>query len=98
MLFIGEIAIADSDAELLEMIQRFEEDEECKTLLIIDTYNRIENIKELRATAESDCFVVFLQPGHTHTEARKGIYINDKFDLVAQDFMREHWAMLVFYN
>ena len=98
MLFIGEFSITDSDDELLEMIERFDEDEDCRTLLIIDTYNRIENIKELRATAESECFVVFLQPGVKHRELRKGIYISDKFDLVAQEFLCEHWAMLVFYN
>ena len=98
MLLIGEFGIADTDEDLTEMLLRFGEDPDTRTLIVIDEYNRIENIKALRDEAELNCFVVFLQPGYKHTETGKGIYLIEKFDLATQEFLREHWSSLVFYN
>jgi len=98
MLFIGEYAIADSDADLIEMLHRFEDDEDSRALVIIDDFNRIEHIKELRSVAEMGCFVVFLQPGLKHTETRKGIYLHHVFDATAMEFVQANWASLVFFQ
>ena len=98
MLLIGEFAIANSDSELTEMLLRFDEDEDCKTLIVIDAYNRIENIKGLCHEADLGCFVTWLQPGYRHTDTEKGVYLIEQFDLATQDSLREHWSLLVFYN
>jgi len=98
MLLTGEYAIADSDEDLTEMFQCFRDDHDAKTLIVIDPYNRIENIKELRGVIDLDCFVVFLHPDQKHQDRRKGIYLIEQFDLATQDFLREHSSYLVFYN
>lgn len=96
MLLHGEFYLAREDNEQLEVIERFMEDDETKSLLIIDPYMAIENIKNLRG--DNNCFVVFLQnDSNPTTESRKIIYINNGFDSVAQDFITNYWGMLAFF-
>jgi hypothetical protein len=96
MLLIGSYAIANSDEDLREMIERFMEDDSYSSLLVIDTYNRIEHIKELRG--DHSCGVVFLQPGRSHTGTQKMIYLDDHFEDNAKAFIQTSWSMLVFFD
>lgn len=96
MLLHGEFYLARQDNERLEVIERFMEDDETKSLLIIDKYLAIEYIKNLRG--DHNCFVVFLDhDSNPTTESRKIIYIHEAFDSVAQDFITNYWGMLAFF-
>jgi hypothetical protein len=96
MLLHGEFYLARQDNEQLEVIERFMEDDETKSLLIIDQYLAIENIKNLRA--DHNCYVVFLNnDSNPNSENRKIIYIHESFDAMAQDFITNYWGMLAFF-
>lgn len=77
------------------MLERFHEGD-TQALLVIDEFNRIEHIKNLRAGY--NFFVVFLHPGATHTGNRKGIYLHNSFDETAKTFVKGNYSTVVFFE
>jgi len=97
MIFEGQFYIAYDEIGQRAVIDRFMDDESCKSLLIIDRYLRIERIKELRA--DHDCFVAWLlENSSPANEQRKIIYIHEAFDDRAQDFMFNEHGLLAFMS
>lgn len=95
MVLIREFAISNTDEDFCELLEYFH-GADTETLLIIDTYNRIEHIKNLRA--DYNFFVVFLHTGDQHTGHRKGLYIHDSFDDTAKTFVQDNCSMVVFFE
>ena len=97
MLYLGEFYIADEEVSQKEIIDKFMEDDEYKSLLIIDTYMGIEFIKTLRG--DHNCFVVFLDANSDPaSESRKIIYIHRAFDTLAKDFVVNKWGLVAFFE
>ena len=95
MSYRGEIHIAHTDEAQINTINYFMESN-YKSLLIIDPYLHIENIKEQRA--DHNCFVVFLyENSDPESEPKPIIYIHDAFDNLAQNFMIEKGGLLAFF-
>ena len=87
--------MTDTDEEFIQMLERFHEGD-AQALLVIDEFNRIELIKELRA--DYNFFVVFLHPGAIHTDSRKGIYLHNSFDESAKTFIKDNYSTVVFFE
>lgn len=95
MVFNGEFYIARDDAAQKDVIDYFMY-EDYKSLLIIDPNLNIFYIKELRN--DHNCFVVFLDGNSDpDTESKKIIYIHDKFDEMAIDFVENKGGLLAFF-
>jgi hypothetical protein len=93
ILFQGEYYMASTNSQQEEVIQRFLEGD-YKTLVIIDESLAIENIKDMRG--DSECSVEFLS--ELSKSGVKGIYINNTFDLLTQNFIKENWSLLAFFS
>ena len=95
MSYTGEFHIAYTDEAQVDVINYFMESD-CKSLLIIDKYLHIFNIKEQRA--DHNCFVVFLDKNSSpETESKPIIYIHEAFDDLAQNFIIEKGGLLAFF-
>jgi hypothetical protein len=93
-LFQGEYYLANTYGQKEEVIHRFLEGD-YKTLVIIDESLAIENIKNIRGQSDIPCSVEFLSEKSVPCE--KGIYIST-FDTVTQNFIKENWSLLAFFN
>jgi len=94
-LFMGEYYIASSYDEEENAIAEWYDTENYNSLVIIDEYNRIERYKEM--TGDMDVSVLWLTAESRPEEGKKIIFINEKFNAMAQDFVVNHWAMLGFF-
>ena len=78
-----------------DVIEWFFESDEFNSLVIIDEYLRIERYKEMRG--EYNCGVTWL------TNSSKGgnrhdIFIHEKFDTLAEDFIVDNNAVIGFFR
>ena len=95
-LFMGEYYIASSYNEEENAIAEWYDSENYNSLVIIDEYNRIERYKEM--SGDMDVSVMWLTAVSRPEEGKKIIFINEKFNAMAQDFVLEHWAMVGFFR
>jgi hypothetical protein len=94
MSYAGEFHIAHTDEAQVEVINYFMESD-YKSLLIIDQYLHIFNIKEQRG--DHNCFVVFLDKNSNPELEPKIIYIHEAFDDLANEFMINKGGLLAFF-
>ena len=93
---MGEFYIANGYGEQQNAILEWYDSENCNNLIIIDQYNRIDDYKEMRGYL--DCAVTWLGPESAAEEGKKIIFINETFDHVAQEFVKNNWAIVGFFN
>ena len=96
VLFMGEYYIASSYGEEENAIAEWYDSEDCNTLVIIDEYLRIERYKEMRG--DMSIGITWLRADSKPEEGNKLIFINEGFDIMAQDFILEHWAIVGFFR
>jgi len=95
MLFEGRFFLAYSYETEKDVIEWFCETDHYKSLLIVDEYLRIERYKEMREGF--DCGVGWLDTSSSD-EHRKTIFIHEKFDKLAEDFIVDNNVVVGFFR
>ena len=91
MLFEGRFFVAYSYETEKNVIEWFCESDEFTSLVIIDEYLRIERYKEMRE--DYNCGVVWLSNSSKGGD-RHDIFIHEKFDKLAEDFIVDNNAVV----
>ena len=94
MFLFGEYYVAEDYEEEQEIIETFAE-EDYSNLVIIDPYLFIERYKEM---CTHSCSVQWLTESSVPDAAKKQIYLHDKFDTLAANFIQTYSGKLVFFN
>jgi len=87
MLFMGEYYIAETDGNRKEVIETFLEDDNYKTLVIVDPVMRLHEYG-----CQIECLVSIEEIIDT-----KRIFMCAQLDGMAKAFVKQHWSLLAFF-
>ena len=90
---MGEYYIANTYDEQANAIVEFYENDNYKSMVIIDEYNAIERYKEIRE--DMSIGITWLREDSIQFD-EKTIYINEKFDHLVRKYVLENWAIVMF--
>ena len=90
---MGEYYIANTYEEQENAIVEFYENDNYKSMVIIDEYNAIERYKEIRG--DMSIGSTWLRENSVQFD-EKTIYINEKFDNLVRKYVLDNWALVMF--
>ena len=93
MLFMGEYYIANTYDEQANAIVEFYENDNYKSMVIIDEHNMIERYKEIRG--DMSIGITWLTAESTQDD-NKSIYIIETFNALARNYVLDNWAIVMF--
>ena len=97
MWYQGQLYMADSYDDEMEMIVRFCEDDNYNSMLIIDPDNRIDVYKDIRGNIDYDFDITWFNNDSMPSNNRKTIFVNNVFDRDAQKFVSINYSIVAFF-